>query len=148
MKYILLALSLWFATVPVITLERSPCFGTCPVYKLAIYSDGKVEYEGLEFVKKTGKAEGRITEDELKQLISEFEKIDYFNLADQYVSGSKKNCPEVWTDHPTAATSLNWNGKKKTVVHYHGCRGATVLKQLTALENKIDEVAKTERWIK
>ena len=148
MKYILLALSLSLATVPVITLERTVCFGTCPAYKLTIYSDGKVEYEGEEFVKQKGKAEGRITEAELKELVREFEKIDYFNLDDHYGSGNKKNCPESWTDHPTAATSLNWNGKKKTVVHYHGCRGSAVLNQLTALEDKVDEVAKTERWIK
>ncbi|HET9479938.1 MAG TPA: hypothetical protein VFO72_11365, partial [Pyrinomonadaceae bacterium] len=59
-----------------------------------------------------------------------------------------KNCPELWTDHPTAVTSLNWKDRKKTVSHYHGCRGTAVLEQLTKLENKIDEVVNTNRWIK
>jgi hypothetical protein len=147
MLQILLALFLSFATVPVITLERTPCFGNCPSYKLTIYEDGKVEYEGKEYVKHKGKAEGRITKAELEELIREFERIDYLNLADHYTLGSK-NCPQEWTDNPTAVTSLNWKDKKKTIVHYHGCRGSNVLEQLTALEDKIDQVVKTERWIK
>lgn len=136
-----------FAAVPVITLERTSCYGTCPVYKLTIYDDGTVEYEGLEFVKKTGKAQGQITKDALEDLIREFEEIDYFKLDDNY-GGQGKNCPELWTDHPTVVTSLNWKDRKKSVSHYHGCRGTAVLEQLTKLENKIDEVVNTNRWIK
>ena len=147
MWHILLALSMSFATVPVITLQRTPCFGSCPSYKLTIYEDGTVEYEGKDYVKRKGKAEGRITKAELEQLIQEFERIDYLNLADDYTLNSK-NCPQGWTDNPTAVTSLNWKDKKKTITHYHGCRGSSVLEQLTALEDKIDQVVKTERWIK
>lgn len=147
MWHILLALTLSLTTVPVITLQRTPCFGTCPAYKLMIYEDGKVEYEGKDHVKRKGKAEGRITKEELEKLIAEFERIDYLNLADNYTSDSK-NCPQIWTDHPTAVTSLNWKGKKKTITHYHGCRGSSVLEQLTALEDEIDQVVKTERWTK
>lgn len=148
MNFMLLALSLSLATaVPVITLERGACFGTCPVYVLKIYEDGKVEYDGKEFVKVTGKANGQITKDALQALIREFEKIDYMNLDDRYEIGTK-NCPEGWTDDSSAITSLNWQGKEKKIRHYHGCRGAAVLDQLTALENKIDEVVNTRRWIK
>ena len=38
----------------VITLERTACFGTCPIYKLTVYGDGRVEYEGERFVTVTG----------------------------------------------------------------------------------------------
>jgi hypothetical protein len=45
MTHMLLALSLSLAAAaPVITLERGACFGTCPVYKLSIFADGRVEY--------------------------------------------------------------------------------------------------------
>jgi len=146
MVHMLLALSLSFASLPVITLERTVCYGFCPSYKLSIFEDGKVVYEGREFVKTKGRAEGRITKDELQQLLREFEKLDYANLADEYSEGH--NCPEAWTDSPSAITSLNRNGKVKRVLHYHGCRGLAILDQLTALENKIDEVVNTKRWIK
>jgi hypothetical protein len=149
MTHVLLALSLLLgvARVPVITLERTVCYGTCPAYKLTIFDDGTVMFEGKEFVKHSGTHTGQISKSDLDKLIDEFEKVDYVNLADNYVD-DPKNCPEQWTDNPTAITSLDWQGKKKTIRHYYGCRGAKVLEQLTALENKIDEVVNTNRWIK
>ena len=38
----------------VITLERTACFGVCPVYKLTIYGDGRVLYDGIRFVRTEG----------------------------------------------------------------------------------------------
>ena len=143
----LLALSLSLASLPVITLERTTCFGTCPAYKVSIFGDGSVLYEGKEFVKQKGTEDGRITKDHLQQLVREFEKIDYMRLADHY-GNDEKTCPESWTDYPSAITSFNWDGKQKTVRHYLGCRGLTILDQLTALENNIDKVVNTKRWIK
>jgi hypothetical protein len=150
MIHVLLALYLSLTAVPVITLERTQCLGPCPIYKLTIYDDGKVEYEGKQYVKRKGKAEGRITKEQLQELVREFEKIDYFDLADSYApyGVDKKTCPEAWTDYSAAITSLNWKDRKKTVSHYLGCRGTTVLDQLNALENKIDRVVSSDQWIK
>ena len=147
MTHMLLALSLSLAAAaPVITLERGACFGSCPVYKLSIFADGRVEFEGKEFVKRKGKARGQITKAALQSLVREFEKINYMKLDNEYVSEGP-NCPEYWTDLPAAVTSLDWKGKKKRIRHYHGCRGLAVLDQLTALEDKIDQVVNTKRWI-
>lgn len=129
----------------VITLERTVCFGTCPHYKLTIFSDGLVSYEGIEYVKTVGKATGRISRAKLNALVAEFSRINYFNLADSYTPGDK-TCPQSWTDMPSANTSLTWQGRTKSVNHYHGCRGASVLDQLTELENKIDEAVNVKRW--
>jgi hypothetical protein len=134
-------------TPQVITLQRTVCFGTCPEYKLTILADGRVLYEGISYVKTKGKAWGRITRQQLKELISEFNKINYSSLADSYTPGTK-NCPQSMTDMPAATTSLTRNGKSKTVIHYHGCRGLPVLDQLTQLENKIDEAVDVNKWIK
>ncbi|HEV2837056.1 MAG TPA: DUF6438 domain-containing protein [Pyrinomonadaceae bacterium] len=146
MIHVLFALYLSLNTVPVITLQRTGCFGDCPIYKVAIYDDGRVAYEGVEFVKRKGQAKGQITTEALQELVREFEKIDYFNLEDNY-GGDSRLCPESWTDYPSATTSLNWKDKKKTVRHYHGCRGSALLDQLTALEDKIDKAVNTKRWI-
>ena len=37
-----------------ITMERTPCHGTCPVYKLTISGNGEVTYEGHNFVEVEG----------------------------------------------------------------------------------------------
>ena len=123
------------------------CFGTCPNYKLTIFSDGLVSYEGIEYVKTVGKASGRITRAKLNALVAEFNNIDYFNLADSYIPGDK-TCPESWTDMPSANTSLTWHGRSKAINHYYGCRGLNVLDQLMELEKKIDEAVNVTKWTK
>jgi hypothetical protein len=140
-----------FASAPrhkkVITLERTVCFGTCPIYKLAIFSDGRVEYEGIQYVKKVGKATGRISRAKVNNLVLEFQNIYYFNLPESFTPGTKQ-CPQVMTDMPSAITSLTWQGRSKIINHYHGCRGLNTLELLTRLENKIDEVVKVKKWTK
>jgi acetamidase/formamidase len=138
----------------VITLERSVCFGTCPSYKVTVASDGTVTFEGRDFVKTKGRATSQIKPDDFKKLVNEFEKIKYFLLDDKYEPGTP-GCPFSATDLPYARTSIQLNGKTKSLSHYHGCRApealralSEVLGALTALERKIDEVAGTEKWIK
>ena len=135
------------SSVTVITLQRTECFGTCPVYKLTIFADGTVLYEGSKYVKKKGKAKSRISRAKLEDLIEEFDNIYYFNLNDAYIPGSK-GCPQSATDMPSAITSLMRRGRTKTVNHYHGCRGLDTLELLTQLEDKIDEAVNVVRWIK
>jgi hypothetical protein len=129
----------------VITLERSICYGPCPVYQLIIYADGKVVFEGKENVKKTGRMEGRISRAQVRELLTAFEQLDYFKLKDNY---SEKDCPQMWTDYPSAKTSLLINGRSKTVNHYHGCQGLEILEKLTKLETRIDEAVNVDQWVK
>jgi len=130
-----------------ITLERTECFGACPVYKLTITADGAVVFEGRSFVKQEGATiKSAITQDQLKQLIAEFDRVKFFSLEDNY-SDDRRVCDELWTDNPSAFTSIRFNGKSKTIDHYHGCRGPKVPRELTDLENKIDDIVNTAQWL-
>jgi acetamidase/formamidase len=130
-----------------ITMERGPCFGTCPIYKVTIVADGTVTFTGTNFVKTKGTATGRVKPEDFRMLVSEFEKLKYFSLDDKYEPGTP-GCGTAATDMPYVRTSIQLNGKAKGVSHYHGCRNSEVLEALSALENKIDEIAGTSRWIK
>ena len=123
----------------VITLERTACFGTCPVYKLTVYGNGTVVYEGRRFVRIEGKRTTTIGEDKVRQLLSEFERAGYFSLKDSYEE-------RMATDMPSAFTSLTIDGKTKAVRHYHGDFGAP--EELTELEDRIDEVVDSDRWVR
>jgi hypothetical protein len=130
-----------------ITLERTGCFGTCPIYKLTITAEGEVVFEGRRFVKQErATKKSAISQERLKKLIAEFDRVKFFSLEDDYTSGPRV-CAEEWTDSPSAYTFIRINGKSKTVKHYHGCRGPKVPKELTELENKIDEIVNTEQWL-
>lgn len=131
----------------VINLERTVCFGRCPSYKVTVGSDGTVTFEGRDFVKTKGPARAQIKPEDFKKLVNEFEKIKYFSLDDKYEPGTP-GCGLAVTDLPYARTSIQMDGKTKSVSHYHGCRESEVLRALTALERTIDEIAGTDKWIK
>ncbi|MFC2005424.1 DUF6438 domain-containing protein [Chloroflexota bacterium] len=122
-----------------ITLERTACFGFCPVYTLTIHGDGTVVYEGKDFVKTKGRAEITITKEKVKQLVSAFEKIDFFSLNDNYTE-------RTITDAQSVITSITVDGKTKTIEHYHGDFNAP--EELSELEDMIDEIVNSEQWIK
>jgi acetamidase/formamidase len=130
-----------------ITMERTVCFGSCPSYKVTIAQDGLVTFEGRQFVKTKGTTTARINPEDFKKLVNEFEKIKYFSLDDRYEPGSP-GCPNAATDSPSARTSIRMNGRSKSVSHYYGCRDSEVLRALTTLERKVDEIAGTEKWIR
>jgi len=121
----------------IITLERRGCDGQCPVYKLTIYGNGTVIYDGYYFVNVTGKHITNISEGKIRELISEFEKIDYFSLNDSYSSDI--------IGLGSAITSISINGKIKTINHQFGVFGLP--KELTELEYKIDEIVNSSQWI-
>lgn len=123
----------------VITLERTACFGFCPVYTLTLQGDGTVVYEGKDFVRVKGRAEITITKEKVEQLVSEFKEVDYFSLNDKYNE-------RTITDAPSVITSITIDGKTKTIEHYHGDFNAP--EQLTELENRIDEIINSKQWIK
>ena len=121
----------------VITLERTACFGICPVYRLTIYGDGRVVYEGIRCVRIEGTRTATISENKIDELITEFRKIDFFSLKDSYEEHNA-------TDMPSAFTSLIINGETKTIRHYHGDFSAP--QRLTELENKIDQIVSSDQW--
>jgi hypothetical protein len=139
-----------------ITLERIGCYGTCPVYKLAISADGKVVFEGKAFVKTKGRAEGRITPGQLSELIRAFNNAGYFSLNDSYAGGPADGCPTMWTDNASAITSIRSKGRSKKIYHYYGCReldsgygvGKVWPQALFHLEEQIDQIVGTDKWIK
>lgn len=131
-----------------IKLERTSCYGTCPVYELTVKADGSVRFKGIQDTKEKN-GETKIDEEKLGQLIAEFKKANYFDLNDSY---TMENCPSAATDNPTAITSIQINGKKKTISHYIGCyergeKGERFPAELLRLENKIDEIVETKRWV-
>jgi hypothetical protein len=121
----------------VITLQRSGCLGSCPVYNVTIYGNGTVMYEGKENVNVSGAQRSNISEEDVRQLLSEFRNIDYFSFNETEIAS------HIVYDVPIVTSSLSVNGKTKTIQHYE----TTEPKQLTALEDTIDEMVNSSQWI-
>lgn len=120
-----------------IILERTTCYGTCPSYRIIISDDGTVTYEGYKYVMVEGKQVSSISQEQITELLTEFEQIDFYSLPD-YTTRHV-------TDMPYAILSLNIDSDAKTIKHYFGDPAAP--KELFLLEKKIDEIVDSKQWI-
>jgi hypothetical protein len=118
-----------------ITLERTSCFGSCPVYSVSIDGDGTVTYEGRQFVRVAGRQTSQISRAAVDALLEEFRRIDFFSLQDQYTAPV--------TDHPTTYVTFRHGKRTKRIRDYVGAP-----KALRDLERHIDEAAGVQRWIR
>jgi hypothetical protein len=118
-----------------ISLERTPCFGFCPDYTVAVFGNGTVVYEGRNFVAVEGVQKGQITQDDVRDLVDEFYSTGFFNMRDRY--------EQSVTDLPSQTTTITIDGNTKSVYRY-----GSEPERLAMLEDRIDEIAQTEKWVK
>jgi len=117
-----------------IGIERSPCFGPCPIYSLIIKSDGTFRYKGVKYVEREGESTGMVPVSYFHRLAQFIRDSGYMELEDGYRRGV--------TDHPTTYTMVVMNGKRKTVSNYANA-GPT---KLWAIEQLIDDLMTKAKW--
>ena len=132
------------AAQPAISLERTPCFGGCPVYTVSVSPSGQVTFEGRAHVLVLGTATGQIPRQRIDALLVELERAGYFGFASRYAV-SESACGRYVTDLPSAISSATLGGRTKRIEHDHGCGGAP--QALAVLEKRIDEVLGSDHWI-
>ena len=131
------------ASKPAITLERTACFGGCPVYRLSVSPSGEVTYEGKAHVRRLGPATGKVPQERLNQLLTELDKAGYFSFASRYTS-TEPACGRYATDSPTVISSVTLRGRTKRIEHDYGCGAAPGA--LVVLERRIDEMVGSGQW--
>jgi hypothetical protein len=119
------------------TLERTGCYGECPVYRLTVSTDGSVVYVGARWVKVLGRREYKLSQAQLSDLESAFERANFMSLRDYDHVES--------TDDDWAHVSLLWGGRLKRVRHYHGDNAAPPA--LSALEDELDRITDSGRFV-
>ncbi|HYF38677.1 MAG TPA: DUF6438 domain-containing protein [Gemmatimonadales bacterium] len=126
-----------------ITLERTPCFGGCPVYRISVTAEGVVSYEGRSSVRKVGVATKRIKPEQVSALLSELERGGYFSFAPRYTP-AEPVCGRYATDSPVAITSVRLGDRSHRIEHDYGCGAAPGA--LVVLERRIDEALGSSEW--
>jgi len=107
----------------IISLQRTACFGTCPIYKIEIYTDGSGTYTGTRFVENIGVSKFQLSKSDINQILEFANKIGFSNLKDEY--------SEPITDLPTTFIQI----KDKKIKDYTGAP-----KKLKNLEKLIDQI--------
>jgi Domain of unknown function (DUF6438) len=120
----------------VFSLKETECRGKCPVFSLEIYKSGKVLYEGIANVSKTGRYTKQISSEDMDELITEFNKAGFFNFQDEYISRI--------TDLPSKYIGFTYKGRSKTIRDYHDAPQI-----LSELEAKLEAIVGNEEgWMK
>jgi hypothetical protein len=117
-------------TTVIATLERTGCYGECPVYRLTVNSDGSVVYVGTRWVKVLGRQVYKISEAQIAELQAAFERANFNQMRDYDKVES--------TDDDWAHISYRRGGGFKRVRHYHGDNAAPPA--LGALEDEFDRI--------
>lgn len=131
----------------VIVLQRGACEQRCAVYRLLLFADGTVIYDGEYFVRRRGLILDKVDVQAVRRLVDDFDAINYFSLKDQYGYTDTSGCTSAATDAPVAMTAIVTGGRSKGIIHHHRC-GGTVPDQLTDLEDRIDRAVRSVRWLK
>ena len=81
-----------------ISLERTPCFGTCPVDTITLHPDGTADYFGKMNVARIGHYKGRFNQDDFARLSKLLTDRKFFDFQAGYWPGI--------TDQPGVATTV------------------------------------------
>jgi len=92
----------------VITLQRTPCFGTCKAYVINVYRSGYATFEGRSHVELEGMHHTRIGQDTIARILEDAERTGFYQFNDKY--------DRDVTDLPSSIMRLVANGKDKRVV--------------------------------
>jgi hypothetical protein len=126
-----------------IRLDRSACFGNCPVYHIEIHKDGKATFTGEEHVKAQGVREMQLRQDDVALLATVVQRMGFWTLKSSY-QDEKDGCATTFTDQASLSIQVVSSGKTKAVTLYQGCLGAAIPSDaLGWLADTIDYVANT-----
>jgi len=121
-----------------ISLERTACFGACPIYTVSITGDGQVTYNGRRFVRVTGDQRGTASAADVTHLVAMMDAAHFFDLQDAYRARV--------TDLPSQIITLERGGRTKTVTDYGG-EMIGMPHAVHEIEAEIDRVANTAQWV-
>ena len=129
-----------------ITLERTPCYGSCPDYTVSVRGNGSVHFRTLRdgvpayhhFVLLPGDHVARVDPALVTALIGKFRDASFFGLKPTYEADV--------TDLSTEILTFRAGQQSKRVVDYAG-EAIGMPASVSLLEQAIDAVAGTERWV-
>ncbi len=117
----------------VIEMSKSPCFGDCPVYEVAIYETGIATFKGVRNTDRMGLFVKKIGQEKVRQIINRCVSANLLQFQEVY----KSNVPDL----PTVSITY-YEGKEKKTIAGKRERPVPVLE----IEEMLDEIAFSSGW--
>lgn len=104
------------------SLERTACYGTCPVYKVTVDERDILQFRGERFVAEDEGVVGkRLPEGSYEELIKIAKAHEFASFDKAYPNEDASNCPRMATDMPSVIVSFNDKKLNHAVSVYRGC---------------------------
>lgn len=131
-----------------LVLERTPCFGFCPTYRLSIARTGVVQFASNNRGDSV-RAVDTIPMARVDALLDSVQRISFWTLPD-VVRADSTLCPVFATDHPSIIVSI-FGVEPKSVDYYTGCytanhERAPSLRALSSFAEAMDSATSVARW--
>ncbi len=81
----------------IMTIKRTPCYGSCPWYEASFYDDGTILYEGKKHVNHIGKFELHTNPKTIRRLTNKAQKIGFFKMEKTYPVNKAHKIPDLPT---------------------------------------------------
>lgn len=95
-------------------IERTPCYGRCPIDKVELFPGGKVRYEGQRFVPRLGVYTRQLSPQEQVEVEKALREAHFEAYADLYDN------PGI-SDLPSLILEYHLDGQKKRITCRTGC---------------------------
>lgn len=128
---------------PMLALERGPCHGTCPVYGVQLFADGRVRFTGTRFVKPVGTDSARVDAARVASLHAAFAERKFGTLPSTIEYGAKA-CGQYVADLSTVVLTMRHESGSHTVRYDEGCRDHPMM--LDTLARMVDSISGTAQW--
>ncbi len=119
-----------------LSIERTPCRGTCPAYKMTIDRKGNVQYEGIRSVKNIGQFHKKLSKTQLKAIVKTIEDAKVFAFEEKY---DKEGVADV----PSCTLVYKNNKKTKTIF-----QRMDVPEALTKMTESVEKLVGEDGYVK
>lgn len=130
-----------------VSIERGACFGPCPIYKATVYGDDRLVFEGMKFVKRSGKHEAALPRGAFAKLVEIGKRHNFAAMDTQWPDEKGLNCPEPPTDLPTVIIAYATAEIAHRVAYYEGCGGTPAAERVEAMVADLDKALALDEWI-
>jgi hypothetical protein len=128
-----------------VSLERTRCYGTCPTYRVVLTRDGDVRFTSGD-ARFPRTAAASFIPASLDELAAEARVAGFWSLPAR-IADQPALCGARATDFPSAIVTVFTRAESRAVEDYRGCHGEG-LERLRRLEEHIDSVAGSGRWLR
>ncbi len=101
-----------------IDIQKTACYGSCPEYSAIIYTDGLVNFHGVNNVAFIGDKQFQLTHSQMALVTQELQRLNFFCLKDEY-DGPVTDLPAtIVTVYKNGGNGNNSNNYKTVKARY------------------------------